>query len=466
MKREKTKTFELPDTIVILIGMIVLAAILTYFVPSGTYDRIEDPGTQRMVVNPESFHYIEQTPVGIGDMLLAVPDGIIASASIIVLTILSGAAFHIINKTGAIDAGLSTAMKKLQGGKVYIMLFGIMAMGALLGLRGSAESLLPFIPIAVTAAMAMGFDSITGVALMLVGGIGGYSVSFIDSAFIIGQGIAGLPAFSGIPFRMVAFVLLTLPCALYIFLYCRKIRKNPSSSSMYDADKNLEIAVDTTSAPSLTGRRKLVLFIFLGSFVVLFYGIFKLGFNVRKITAMYFALAVVAGVAGGFSANEFAGHFVDGAKSMMYGVLAVGLARVISEVLTNGNILDTITHSAAGVVGHLPGWASASGMFIVQMLINILIPSGSGQAAVTMPIMAPLADLVGVTRQTAVLAFQMGDSITNFISPTVGYFMAAIAIGNIPWIKWAKWVTPLLIILTVECCAILSVATMIGYGPF
>ena len=118
MKREKTKTFELPDTIVILIGMIVLAAILTYFVPSGTYDRIEDPGTQRMVVNPESFHYIEQTPVGIGDMLLAVPDGIIASASIIVLTILSGAAFHIINKTGAIDAGLSTAMKKLQGGKV------------------------------------------------------------------------------------------------------------------------------------------------------------------------------------------------------------------------------------------------------------------------------------------------------------------------------------------------------------
>ncbi len=466
MNQKGTRKFELPDTIVILIGMILIATCMTWFVPSGMYDRIEDPLTQRMVVDPASFHYIDQTPVGLWDMLLAVPDGIVASANIIVLTLISGAAFHIINQTGAIDAGLGTAMKKLQGGKVYIMLFGIMALGALLGLRGSAESLLPFIPLGVAAAMAMGFDSITGVALMLVGGIGGYSVSFIDSAFIIGQGIAGLPAFSGIPFRMAAFAALTLPCAGYLYLYCRRLQRDPKSSSMYEADKNLKLTVDSAATPELTGRRKAVLLIFCGSFVVLFYGIFKLNFNVRKITAMYFALAVIAGVAGGFSMNEFAKHFVDGAKSMMYGVLAVGLARVISEVLTNGNILDTITYTAAGVVGKVPGWASASGMFVVQMLLNILIPSGSGQAAVTMPIMAPLADLVGVTRQTAVLAFQMGDSITNFISPTVGYFMAAIAIGNIPWLKWAKWVTPLLLFLALECCVILSIATMIGYGPF
>ncbi|MEA4847864.1 MAG: C4-dicarboxylate ABC transporter permease [Clostridiaceae bacterium] len=465
VKPKKKFKFELPDTIVLLLILTLVAAILTYIIPAGEYDRVLNEATKRQIADPNSYHLVEQKPVGIIEMFDAIPQGLIESANIMILTLICGAVFHLVNFTGAIDAGLGSAIRSLTGKKKYILVFGLYLVSSILGLRGSAETLLPFVPMAVAACIALGYDSIAGTGIILIGGAAGLMNSFMSTTLIIAQGIAELPPFSGLAVRVVSFFLFLIVGGIFIYFYCRKLDKDPKLSPMYDADRSLTFK-DENNIPEFTPKRKLVLSTFGIGMITLMACITIFTFNVAKVTTLYFILALIIGVVGGYTPNSFAKEFVNGCKSMMYGALIVGFAKSISVVMTNGMILDTITHFTSGLLDFLPASILSSGMMVVQAFLSVVVPSGSGQAAVTMPIMAPLADFIGVTRQTSVLAFTLGDGIINLLTPTSGYFMAAIGISNISWSKWSKWYMPLCIAWIVLACIILSVCTAMKYGPF
>ncbi|MDR1626909.1 MAG: TIGR00366 family protein [Spirochaetia bacterium] len=465
---KKKKEFSLPDTIVILLALTFLATVLTYIIPAGKFDMVKNAASGRDVVDPATFHFVEQRPVSILDMFAAVPKGLIQTANIMVLTLFCGAVFHLVTHTGAMDAGLAAAMKKLSGSKKYILVVGMMLVSSVLGLRGSAETLLPFMPLAVSTCIVIGLDSLAGAAIILVGAAAGMMNSFISHILIVAQGIAELPPYSGIGVRVISYAAFWLVAALFIILYCKKLDKDPTRSSMYEQDRinHKETVVTALNAPEFTTRRKVTLITFGVGMLTLIACLALFTFNVAQVSTLYFILALIIGIVGGYSPNTFAKEFINGCRSMLYGAMIVGFARAISIVMTDGVILDTITNVMASILKFLPSSICAVGMLFVQGLMSIVVPSGTGQAAVTMPLIAPLADLIGVTRQTSVVAFMLGDGIINLLTPTSGYFMAAIGIVGISWLKWVKWYIPLAIIWIIMAIVVLIICTMIGYGPF
>ena len=245
----------------------------------------------------------------------------------------------------------------------------------------------------------------------------------------------------------------------------RKLEKDPQSSSMYELDKTAVVSVDD-SIPEFNAKRKAVAFTFLAGIIFMVYCIMTFSFSLYQVSTYYFILAILCGVVGGMNLKRMEETFFIGAKNMVSCAILIGLAKSISVVMNQGNVLDTIIYWASLAIQNLPASLKAIGMFVVQDVLNILIPSGSGQAAATMPIMIPLADIIGMTRQTAVLAFQFGDALTNMITPTAGWLMGGLAMCNIKWEKWVKWFLPLYAVWVLIACIFLTVATAIGFGPF
>lgn len=459
--------FKIPHTYVLLFILIVIVAVLTHVIPAGVYDRAEDPETGRIFVVPDSYHEVERSPVGFFGIFKAIPTAMTEVGYIIFFVLLIGGAFGMINGTGAINAGIGSIVQKSSGsGKVMIpvVMFVFSLAGAILG---SAEEMLPFYPIIISLALALGFDSIVGTALVLVGAGAGFAGAFLNPFTIgIAQGISGLPYPSGAWLRLIAYAVLLIASIIYVYRYAVKIKADPTLSVTYHQDKNHDHRIDINELEDFTTKHKIVLVTFLLGLIVLAYGVVQLGWYITELSAIFLIIGVACGLIGGTRPSKLAENFIDGAREMTYGALIIGIASTIMVIMREGNIMDTIIYSLANVVSSLPGFLSAIGMFIVQSLINLFIPSGSGQAAASMPIMAPLSDAIGLTRQTAVLAFQFGDGFTNVISPTSGYFMAALAIGGIKWEDWAKWFFPLFMIWNAIAILFLSFAAIIGYGPF
>lgn len=461
------KKIKIPHTYALLFFIIILATAMTYIVPAGAFDRAEDPDTGRIFVVADSFHEVEKSPVTPFGLFKAIPKGMEKSGYIIFFVLMIGGSFGILQKTGAIDAGIAGVVRKMEGKErlvIPVTMFIFSLAGAMLG---SAEEMLPFYPIVISLALALGFDTITGTAMVLLGAGAGFAGAFLNPFTIgIAQGIAGLPLFSGIGFRLLAYVIILGITITYVMRYAGKIQKNPESSLTYKEDKAYHKEFTIDDMPEFTTKHKMVLVVLVIGLAILAFGVVKLGFYVTELTAMFLIIGVLAGILGGLSINNIAEAFVDGAKDLVYGALVIGLATSIMVVMEEGNIMDTIIYSMANIVKGLPPALSGIGMFVVQSLMNLFVPSGSGQAAVSMPIMAPMADVVGITRQTSVLAFQFGDGFSNVISPTSGYFMAALAIGGIKWDKWAKWMLPLFVVWTVIGATLVAVSVIMGYGPF
>ena len=258
-KPKKKFKFELPDTIVLLIVLTLFATILTHIIPASQYDRVINETTGREIAIPESHHYVENTPVNLLGFFNSIPQGLVESANLMILTLFCGAVFHLVNYTGAMDAGLTSAIKTMTGKKKYFLVFGLYIISSVLGLRGSAETLIPFVPMTVSACIAMGYDSLLGVAIILVGGAAGLMNSFFSTTLIIAQGIAELPPFSGIEVRIISYFLFLLVGGIFIYLYVRKLDKDPKSSTMYESDRDFAFK-DESDIPEFTLRRKLVLF--------------------------------------------------------------------------------------------------------------------------------------------------------------------------------------------------------------
>ncbi|MDL2294693.1 AbgT family transporter [Ruminococcaceae bacterium OttesenSCG-928-D13] len=462
----KKKKFKVPHVFVIIMGMALLCALLTYVIPAGQYDRVEN-ADGRMVVDPDSFHYVERTPVNLFMFFQSFHQGLEETAGIIFFLFIVGGSFSVVQATGAIEAVLGHATKKMSG-KERLLVPVVMILFSLGGATfGMAEEALPFIPIMVMLAISLGFDSLTGAAIVMAGAGAGFAGAFLNPFTVgVAQGIAGLPLSSGMGLRIVLYFAMTALTIGYVFWYTGRLKKNPSYSLMYEFDQTREDKLDMSQLKKMSARHIIIILIMIAAIITFTVGVIQFGWYFKELTAVFLVMAIASALIGGMGLDGFAEELTKGMATIASGALIVGFARAILVIMTQGQIIDTILYGAASLVGGLPSWGAAVGMYIFQCFLNFLIPSGSGQAAVSMPIMAPLADLTGVTRQTAVLAYQLGDGISNIFTPTSGYFMAGLALAKVPWSKWAKWFWKLLLLQYALGLVFILIATATNYGPF
>jgi uncharacterized ion transporter superfamily protein YfcC len=456
-----------PHVYVILFIIILLSAALTYIISPNVYDlKLNADGTASRLIDPASYHAVERNATTPWGVLMSIPKGMAEVASIIFFIFIIGGSFNIIQATGAVEASIRAAATRLQG-KEAALLFVIVLLFSIGGTSfGMAEEALVFIPMLVPLAIALGYDSLTGVALALVGPCAGFTAAFLNPFTEgVAQGIVGLPMFSGMELRVVLWVLSTLLAFWFIYTYAQRVKKNPQLSTMYAEDKAREQVTEDVKT-TFTLRHKIVLGLMLATFVLLVYGVNKWGWYIDELAALFLGMGIVLGLIGGLWPSKIASAFVDGATALAVGALVVGVARAILVVLKEGVILHTIVHFLATVVSGLPAAISVVGMYIVQLVISVIIPSGSGMASVTMPIMGPLATLLGITQQTAVLVYQFADGFTNIIIPTSGYLLAGLALAKVPYEKWVKWYWPLFLIYVVFGAVAVVVAQIIKFGPF
>lgn len=464
MNQEK-KGFPVPHVYVILLGLILICSLLSYVVPAGQYDMMNVNG--REVVDAATYHAIESTPVTLMQLLSAVPRGMTESAQIIFFIFIVGGAFAVLERSGAIEAGIGKVSRLLRG-KTLALLPVILLLFSMGGaVFGMAEETIPFIPIFVSLCIAMGYDSITGAAIVFCGSAAGFAGAFMNPFTVqVAQGIAGLPLLSGFGFRVAMYIAFFVVTAAYIMWYACRVKKNPALSSMYEEDKARDDIVDMNNLRAFGRQEKIILCVFAAAIVLLVYGVINWGWYMDEISALFMGMAIVVAAAARMTPNEFAETFGRGMSEIASGALVIGFARGLLVVLTDGSILHTILHAAAALLESLPTTISALGMYVFQCILSFLVPSGSGQAAVSIPILAPLGDLVGVTRQTACIAYQLGDGISNIFTPTSGFFMAGLALGRISWTKWAKWILPLIGMQYALGAAFVVIAHLIGLGPF
>ncbi|MGN0315797.1 MAG: YfcC family protein, partial [Fusicatenibacter sp.] len=328
---------------------------------------------------------------------------------------------------------------------------------------GMSSEVMIFIPIGITLALSLGLDKVTGVAMIAMGAASGFTAGLLNPFNVgVAQDIAELPMFSGIGYRAVILAVLLVIDTVYIIAYEKKVKAHPEKSILYGLPESDEYRFDESSA-SISKRQILVLVEVAVGFIVLIYGLGKLDWYFEEMSALFLVMGVLAGIINGYGPNKIASTFGKGAAGITVGALIVGVAKGVELVLSDAQILDTIVYAIANVVNALPHTFQAVGMFIAQSFINCLITSGTGQAAVTMPLMTPVADLVGITRQTAVLAFQLGDGFSNSILPTSSALMGYLVVSKIPYPKWLKFMVPLFLLWTLAGCIFMVIAVAIGY---
>ncbi|MBI0579954.1 putative basic amino acid antiporter YfcC [Neobacillus cucumis] len=449
---------------VLLFSILVIATLLTYVLPAGEYARIEANG--RTTVDPHSFKWLRSAPVGLFDMIKAVPTGMVEAGNIIFFLLIIGGFFGVLRATGTVDVLIATMARKLARREKLLIPVVMLVFAAGGSLMGMAEETLAYVPLVIPLALALGFDAITGTAIVIIGALSGFTTAIMNPFTVgIAQGIAELPMFSGIGYRLVLFVIVYFVSVLFIYRYAMKVKKNPSIG-VYGKYTKEEANHLLQSDAKLTARHKFILGAFLINYIVLALGVIKFQWYITEIAALFIVLTIVIGIIGNMSADHIVNSFTKGAASLMGGALIIGVSRAILVVLSEGHIVDPLLHLVSESIKHFPGYLSVAGMYSFQTLIHFVLASGSGHAMLTMPIMAPLADLLHITRQTAVLSFSFADGIGNMIFPTATTLMASLAIAGISWTKWARWILPLVLIQYLIGLIAVITAYFIGYGPF
>ena len=469
MNSEKKKfRLKVPNTYLLIFSLLILIAALTWIIPGGEYERTTLNGREVVVQN--SFKYVENEPQGLFAIFIAPLKGFVEAGMIIGFILLVGGAFNVLAKTDAINSLINKLAKAHRNSNtlrklfvpVLILMFSIG--GATFGMN---EEIIPFVLIIVPICLALGYDSIVGVAIPLVGAHIGFASAFLNPFNVgIAQGIADVPIFSGIGYRIICWLISTLVAILFILYYLKRLEKNPQISPTFKEDserKNTEHFDNVyNSSNHFSIRHKIVLIAFVLSLAMLVVGVIQFNWFIEEIAAMFFIMGIAVGIIGGLKSDEIIKGFLDGAKDLVGTAIIVALARATLVISRDGQIIDTILYGLSPLIESSSPIFASQKMFIVQAIINFFVHSGSGQAALTMPIMAPLADLAGVTRQTAILAFQFGE-YTNIIIPTSAVTMGALSMAKVPWEKWAKWVIPLQIILMLLGLLLLIPPNLMGW---
>lgn len=472
----RKRKFVFPHPYIVLLAIVLICSLLSYVLPSSSFDYVEvsytntDGSTKtRNVIDPDTYTVGEINPVTPMQFLTSLIRGADEMSTTIFFVFIVVGCFYVLGETGAVTAGIGRMVKTFGKNKIFVIPVLYILFAAAGTTMGLYEELMCFIPILIPLFIAMGYDSLLATGVVLSGAIAGWAGATLNPFTLgIAQGISGLPLFSGLGYHIVCFVcFVTLGIVWFIF-YAKKLEKSPKISVVYDLDneRGETERVDMDSLPEFTARRKIILGVLIVTIGILVYGLLKLGWYFEEMSALFLVMAVVVTLIAGNSLNWFAGKMVEGMRMITQGAMVIAFARAIVVVLNDSGIINTILNGMANAVKALPAFMAVVGQYIFQCLLNFIVPSGSGQATLTMPIMAPLADLTGITRQTAVLCEIMGDAISNVFTPTAGAFMAALGLAGIPWNKWIKWYAPLLGFQYLLGLILVIVAQIIQIGPF
>lgn len=461
-KSMKKKRFEMPDGFVILFYLVVLVFLLTYIVPAGEFARIEVDG--RTVVDGSSFKYLEQTPVTPFEFFKALPMGIQAASQLIIMILLIGGSIRIFDGTGAIRAAIFKLINVIGEEKGSLVLIAIMLFfGSLGAFPGMLEAAIPFAPLCVGIALTMGYDVLVGIYIALVPIVAGWAAGVTNPWTTgIGQSLAQLPMFSGLGYRMLVFIVFMIITIVFLLRYASKIKKDPELSYVYGINVDHLNSDEVQNDLEFTTRLKLVLAIFAATIIIIVYGTLNWKWGMTEMSAVYIIGAIIGGIAAGYNANKIANEILEGGKAIFIGAMAIGLARAVSVIMDQGHITDTIVHFLSSLLQGKSPTFNAIGMFVIQTIINFFIPSGSGQAVVTLPIMIPVADIIGLNRQIAILAFQFGDGLSNLCYPTVGALIAFLAYTKVPFTKWLRFIIKYMLIISLASAFLLAGAVMIN----
>lgn len=457
---KRKKRFKMPDTYVLLLYFILFAAILTYILPAGVYDTIPDSKS----VDPASFHFIDNTPVNFYNAIMAITEGMIKASGIIFSVFLISGAFKIVNDTGSIEVAIDYLSAKLKD-KIILLIPIVMIVMSILGYLGIiVNQTIVFIPIGLIIARKLKMDPIIGLSMMYLATYSGFIGSGMDPfTIVLAQTIAGIPLLSGIVFRTIVFAALLGSSILYLMRYAKKVMADPSKSALGTADYEWAVDLSENTTNKFTGAHKLVLLSIFVIFAIYIYGALNLKWGMNQLNTLTLILAIISGIIGKMTPDKMSKSFIEGCKMATYSALLIGFATGISVVLTKGNIIHTIIYYASLPLDKVPTVISAELMFFFNWFFNFFVPSGSGQAAAVMPILAPLGDVIGLSKQVIVSAYKYGDGITNLIIPTSGTLMGFIGLAKVPYEKWLKFIMPLIWIWTAIAAAAVMIGVLIGW---
>ena len=465
-EKSKKQKMQMPHTLVIIAVIIAIVAVATYIIPGGAYETTVNESGKTVVVNG-TFKYIQSQPQNIFKVFQAPIQGIVEGAEIIAFLFIVGGAFSVISKTKAIDFGILRIVEIFKGKEILvlpILIFMFSLGGATFGM---SEESVAFIAILLPLVLALGYDSIVAMCVTYLACNLGFSSAMLNPFTVgIGQSIAEVPLYSGVEYRTIIWFITTAVGCAFVMIYAMKIKKNPKLSPVFESDqiKHEKLKdIQSESEEFTTSHKIIVLSLFIGIGIIV-YGVLKLEFWIPEIAGIFLAVGLISGIVGKIEPNEMASAFTEGAKDMIGAAILIGFARSIMIIAQNANIIDTILFNLSNAIGHLPSLIAAYIMLPIQMFINFFVNSGSGQAALTMPILAPLGDLVGISRQLTVLIYQLGDGFSNAMFPTSGVLIACLGIAGIPYGKWLKWIIPLQIILFICSLGFITVATLIGWA--
>ena len=462
-KIEGKKKFTLPHIFVILFTIVLICAILTWIIPAGNFDRVVDEATGREVVVPGTWHAVEKTPVGPGGFLTSFFNGMVNASEIMIFVFIAFASTGFVIKSGAFD-GLVVFLMKVFKGKSSIVIIPIFM--ALFGLGSSTvgmfEEWLPFIPIFAAIFIGMGYDAVVGLAVVAIGAGMGYSGAVMNPFTVgVAQGIAGVEYMSAPGFRILCHLAMLVVASIFIIRYALKVKADPTKSLVYGDDFSELLGSDEIGTKEFGIRQKLVLLDLLAAIVVTVWGVNKFGWYFAEISAVFLAMGLIAAIIMGIKPNDIGLTFAGGFQDACTACMMIGIARATLIVLQDGNIIDTVVYGLSLPLSYLPVWLAAIAMLIMQTGLNFFIPSGSGQAAVSMPIMAPMADILGLSRDVAVLAYQFGDGLSNIVWPTA--FAAIMAgLAGVKLEKWWKFVFPIFFALIGVQAIMMVIAVVTG----
>lgn len=457
------KNLRVPHTLVLLYGMVVLAYILTLVLPAGAFETmLNDHG--REVVIPGTFTQVPDAGrLPWWSLFTVIPRGLAAAQGIIFFVFLIGGALAVIRSTGALDAALSRILRRFGGQPALLILMGMLAFGIGSSTIGMAEEYIPLVAILITMCVPLRMDTMAAVGILVVGYCVGFGAAAINPfTVLVAQEVAGLPPVSGLGFRLAMFLPFMAIGYIHVLRYANRVRADHSASLVADIPEAQPPAMKAQE--EITGRHMLVLGATLATLALVVWGIKVHEWYLVELGAAFFALAVLVGLLSRMSFDDMARQFTIGASELTTTALLIGFARAIELTLSDGQVLHTIVNGLASPLVAVGGELSAVGMVLIQSVLNFFIPSGSGQAYVTMPLMAPIADIVGVTRQVAVLAYQMGDGFMNMIVPTNAVLMGILGICGIPYGRWFRFIWPLVVQILVAACIAIVIAVRIGYS--
>ncbi len=459
-----SKPFRVPHTLVLMFAMMVVALALTWILPAGSFDTELNEAGREMVV-PGTFETLDEEAPTLSPLALftVVPRALADAQGIIFFVLIIGGALAVIRQTGAIDALLDRVISRFGNLPATLILVGMLAFGIASATLGMAEEYIPFAAILIALCVAMRMDTVTAIGIMVVGYGIGYGVAVINPfTLLVAQEVAELQPGSGMGYRLLLWVPFFAVGFHHVWRYARRVQADPANSLVHDVPAAQP--PQPAEQPPLDGRRQLVLLATLGALVALVIGIAVFDWYLVELGAVFLALAIVAGLIGGLRLDGIADSFTRGAAELAGTAILIGFARSIALLLEDGLVLHTIVNALAMPLSMVPAELSAVGMLFIQSVLNLFIPSGSGQAFVTMPLMAPIGDLVGVSRQVSVLAFQFGDGFMNMIVPTNPVLMGILGLAGIPYDRWFRFMFPLIVKLLALGALALMVAVWIGYA--